>query len=164
MSPIDPTIITLEQYAGRYLNHPDFTPERRANAEQLLAKVNELRALAAEDGVELPVNPSTGCGVSGEGNGGFRPLECPVGAAGSTHKRGRGVDNYDPKRAFARWCYSHPAELKQRGLVMENCRWTPSWLHLQDIPPGPAGSPWRLDYIPNNTPPLAPALPEQVSR
>lgn len=157
------TPITLEQYAGPYLAHPDFTPERRANAAVLLSKVNELRQQAADDGVDFHDDPDTGCGISGEKNGGFRPMDCPVGAAGSTHKKGRGIDNYDPHRAFAAWCYANPDRLKALGLCMENCRWTPNWLHLQDIPPGPAGSPWRLDFIPNSTQPLVAALPAQLA-
>lgn len=158
------TEITLEQYAGPYLDHPDFTPERQVNAKLLLIAVNECRRRAAADGVQLEDNPHTGCGVSGDGHGGFRDQACPIGAPGSTHKQGNGVDNYDLNQQYARWCYAHPEILRAVGLTMENHQWTPSWCHQQRIPPGPPGSPWRLDYVPNNTPPLCKALAEQAGK
>jgi hypothetical protein len=154
--------ITLEQYAGPYLEHVDFSWERREAAEQLLAAVNELRALAATDGVELRLNPRTGSGVSGGGNGGFRPQSCPIGAKHSRHKLALAVDNYDPERRLAAWCYLHPEVLRARNIVLENARWTPTWCHMQLGAPGVAGAPWRLDFIPSTDPPLAASLPEQI--
>lgn len=156
-------MITLEDYAGPYLHHEDFTPERQDAALGLLDRVNDVIALAIADGVQMQRNPVTGTLVSGSGNGGYRPQDCPIGAPKSKHKRAHGVDVYDPQpdRAFTRWCYAHPEILREHGLCMEDARWTPGWLHFQDIPPGPPGSPWRLDFIPDSTPPKVPKLPEQ---
>lgn len=145
--------ITLAEYFGAYAAHPDATPLRKANASALLRAVNDLYARAAQDGCELPDNPATGSGVSGNGHGGFRPQDCQVGASSSTHKEGRGVDRYDPHREFAAWCLAHPEELTRRGLHMEDPRWTPTWVHLQDVPPASG----RLVYVPSSAPALAKA-------
>jgi hypothetical protein len=145
--------ITLAQYFGPYLSHPDATPEAKANAAALLAKVNDLYAHATLDGCTLSTNPATDSGVSGAGHGGFRPRDCAVGAPSSTHKTGHGVDRYDPQRQFAAWCLAHPIELAKRGLHMEDPRWTPTWVHLQDVPP----SSGRIVYIPSSSPALAKA-------
>ena len=150
--------ITLADWLGKYLEHPDATSEVRAAAESMLDKVNQLRAAATASGLVLVSNPATGCGVSGNGNGGFRPCDCSVGAAGSRHKDGHAVDSYDPHRTFARWCLQHPAALDRLGLHMEDPRWTPTWTHLQDVPPKSG----RRVFIPSCAP-LAPALPEQAA-
>lgn len=149
-------MITAADYFGQYAEHPDATAERRYHATALLDVVNDLREVAAADGCELPVNPATGCGISGNGNGGFRPQDCKVGAPDSTHKDGSGIDNYDPLRQFASWCLAHPEELEKRGLHMEDPRWTPTWVHLQDVPPKSG----RLVYIPSTAPALAAAPSE----
>lgn len=153
--------ITLADYFGHYANHPDATPEIREAAEKMLRQVDMLLNVMKADGCTLLWNPHTSNLVSGSGNGGFRPQDCPIGAPKSKHKTGHGVDIYDPYRELAKWCYAHPDGLQTLGLCMENARWTPSWLHLQDIPPGPPGSAWRLDFVPSNDPPMAAALPGQ---
>lgn len=157
------TALTAAEYFGTYAGHPDITEERRRNAEDLLIRVNALLERAAGDGVALAINPRTGSAVSGETNGGFRPQDCPIGAPRSTHKEARGVDIYDPRRELARWCYREHEWLRQLGLSMEDARWTPGWVHLQSRPPGLAGSPWRLDFVPDSSPARAPALREQVA-
>lgn len=150
--------ITLDNYFGPHAGHPDITPEIRSNASVLLSKVNHLYAMAAADGIDPPANPATGCLISGNGNGGFRPRGSSVGASSSTHKTGHGVDRHDPRRALARWCLQKPHALEYLGLWMEDPRWTPTWLHLQDVPPKSG----RLVYIPSQEPPLIAALPEQL--
>lgn len=122
----------------------------------MLDVVNDLYDRASQDGCDLPDNPKTGSGVSGSGNGGFRPHDCPVGASDSQHKQGRAVDRYDPHRQFASWCMAHLDELEKRGLHMEDPRWTPSWVHLQDVPPHSG----KTVYIPNSDPALAGDPPE----
>ena len=144
-------MLTLTQYLGPYARHADATATIQTNALQLIDKVNQLYTEAYQDGCELPSNPATGSQISGSGNGGFRPLDSPVGAANSTHKQGRGVDTYDPQRQFASWCLAHPEELLQLGLFMEDPRWTPTWVHLQDQPPGSR----RTVYVPSQAPALA---------
>lgn len=150
--------ITLENYFGPHAGHPDITPDIRSAASVLLIKVDKVCELAAEDYLYAKDNPATGCRISGSGNGGFRPRGSSVGAASSTHKTGHGIDLYDPHRRLARWCLQNPDVLKDIGLWMEDPRWTPTWLHLQDVPPKSG----RLVYIPSQEPPLIAALPEQL--
>lgn len=145
--------ITLAEYFGPYAHHQAVTPDIRFKATAMLDVVNDLYERAAQDGCELPDNPATGSGISGQGNGGFRPPESKVGAANSTHKDGRAVDRYDPRREFAAWCLAHPEELQKRGLHMEDPRWTPTWVHLQDVPPHSG----RVVYVPSTDPALAAA-------
>lgn len=145
--------ITVEEYFAGYEKDPDATPERRANAAALLVKVNALMAEAETDGVYFAVNPYTGCHVSGTGHGAFRNQACRIGAPGSTHKQGKGVDIYDPHRDFARWCMKHLNRLAARGLHMEDPHWTPTWTHLQDLAPGHPPVPEKIVYIPSNDPP-----------
>lgn len=152
--------VTLSEYFGPYENHHDVTDDVRSNAEALLSRVNALYAVAVRDGVPLPDNPGTKSGVSGSGNGGFRPNLCPVGAGSSTHKIGRGIDRYDPSRAFAAWCLAHPDVLKEFGLYMEDPRWTPSWVHLQDKAPNSG----KLVYVPSTAPALAANPPVWTGR
>lgn len=154
-------LLTPAQYFGTYHAHPAINEVIQHAARGLMNTVNSALIIAAEDGVILTVNPATGTIVSGELNGGWRPPECTIGAAFSKHKTGHGVDIYDPKTVFARWCYSHAGALKKLNLSMERHEWTPSWVHLQDIPPGAIGAPWRLDFIPDQSKAKCAPLPEQ---
>lgn len=154
-------IISLEQYLGPYADHADATPEVRTAATHLLDQVDILLKVMIAAGCVPLLNGRTDSKIGGSGNGGFRPQSCSVGAPKSKHKTGHGIDLYDPYRELAKWCYAHPEALHMLGLSMENARWTPSWLHLQDVPPGPPGSAWRLDFVPSNDQPLAAALPGQ---
>ena len=158
-------MITVAEYVGPYVDSPDWNPETTAAAMIMLEKVNSLLDKYVEDGGLLVINPSTGTLISGEKNGGFRPQNCPIGAPRSKHKTGHGVDVYcpAPNRELSRWCYAHPEELESRGLCMEDARWTLGWAHFQDVPPGPPGSPWRLDFIPDLSPAKCAALPEQAT-
>jgi len=146
-------MITSSQYFGLYADHPDATAERRYHATAMLDVVNDLLEVAAAGGCDLPENPDTGSQVSGQGHGGFRTQDCKVGAKDSQHRNGRAVDVYDPHRQLASWCLAHPQELEKRGLHMEDPRWTPTWVHLQDVPPGSG----KLVYIPSTAPALAAA-------
>ena len=49
--------------------------------------------------------------------------------------------------------------LQEIGLWMEDPQWTPTWVHLQIVPPGSR----RRVYIPSSRPPLAARLPEQLT-
>lgn len=146
-------MISESEYFGPYAEHPDATAQRRYHATALLDVVNDLLETAAAAGCKLPTNPKTDSQISGNGNGGFRPQESSVGAKNSKHKDGRAVDIFDPKRQFASWCMAHLSELEKRDLYMEDPRWTPTWVHLQDVPPGSG----KRVYVPSTAPALSKA-------
>ena len=157
-----PEHITLADYLGPYRNHDDVTLEVENNAQALLDRVNVLIDRMDLDGVPIIENPITRSLVSGTQNGGFRPQACPIGAARSKHKTGNGVDVYDPQRALATWAVNNLDVLQELGLYIEDPRWTPTWLHLQDLPPGNPPNPARTVFIPDASRPKAAALPGQV--
>lgn len=126
-------MITLAQYVGPHSNSPDWTPARQTNAVELLNRVNELCDYLAEQGVPLPVNPSTGSGVSGQTFGGFRPQSCPQGAPDSSHKTGQGIDLYDPKDYIDNAITD--ALLTRFRLYREHPSATKSWAHLSTRAP-----------------------------
>jgi hypothetical protein len=128
-------MITLSDYFAGYAGHPGITSEHRANAEQLLVKVNalltELRQIGA---TTLALNPKTGALISGTKNGGWRPKDCPEGAERSSHKEARGVDVYDHDGGIDNALTD--ARLAKHGLFREHPSQTRYWCHLTDRAPG----------------------------
>ena len=139
----------------------DLTDEIVNNAHVLLERVNGLLARAAQDDVEPGVEPDTGTAVSS----GWRPKPVndtiPNAAPTSKHITGLAIDLCDtlPERPLARWCLRNRAVLRELGLWLEDPRWTPTWVHLQSLPPGSGD---RV-FVPSTAPALAAALPEQLS-
>jgi hypothetical protein len=129
-------MITLAQYVGPHANSPDWTLSREANAKKLLAACARLQAIAESDGVQFPVNPKTGSGVSGNTFGGFRPQNCPQGAPRSNHKQGLGVDLYDPDNEIDAWCMENLDQLVACGIWIEHPSATNTWSHWQCVAPG----------------------------
>jgi hypothetical protein len=132
-------MISFEEYFGPWLGHEDATEERRANAVKLLTAVGLLERLAITDGVEFPDNPATGSGVSGQTYGGFRPQDCPQGAAHSSHKEALAVDRYDPHGDIDKWCVLNSevgGKLEQCGIYIEHPADTPGWSHWTLRRPG----------------------------
>lgn len=150
------TPLTLEAY---FAGHPELqTDELGSIADALLNRVNDCLYAAEAGGIELHTNPSTQTLVSGQLNGGIRPVGSTVGAKFSKHQSGHGVDIYDPHRTLAQWCWDHRSRIRAEfGLCMENFRWTPTWVHFQDVPPGSG----LTVFIPNTTAPLAALLKGQ---
>lgn len=118
--------LTLEHYFRDF----DYTQEQAQNAVELLRRVNHLLSYAEEDwGIELKVNKKTGCLISGDTYGGFRPLDCPIGAEKSAHKQAMAVDIYDPENKLDAWL--NDAILIKFDLFREHPDKTDTWLHLQ---------------------------------
>lgn len=147
-------MITLEQFwMGRDEKYQsELTPEIRHNGELLVGKVNNLLAIADVDGVMVIHTVASG----------WRPPAVndatTNAAANSKHRTGQAVDLVDAgRRALTRWCLRNLDALEDLGLWMEDPRWTPSWLHLQLVPPASG----RRVYIPSTAPALAAALIEQ---
>lgn len=126
-------LISLGDYVGPHAESPDWTPERQAAAEAMLEPVNALLMEAEAHGVELTMNPRTHTLVSGITFGGFRPQDCPQGAAHSAHKDGRAVDIYDPHGDLDRWISD--LILERFGLYREHPADTLGWCHLSDKAP-----------------------------
>lgn len=125
-------MITLEQYFGRWIHHPDATDQRKENAVELLEACATLEAIAKSAGVHFPDNQITESGVSGDTYGGFRPQSCPQGAPSSSHKEGQGVDRFDPKGEIDDWCMKNAetdGALAQCGIYIEHPDSTPHWSH-----------------------------------
>ena len=129
-------MITLAQYVGPHAGSPDWTPERRGNAEQLLAACVGLEADATAAGVKFPNNPATGNGVSGQTLGGFRPQNATQGAPKSSHKQGLAVDRYDPKGEIDAWCMANQDRLAAHGIYIEHPSATKGWSHWTIKAPG----------------------------
>lgn len=158
-------IITLKQLLGPYASEP-WTSEELANGAKTVQVWNELEAAAANDGVELAINPATGSAIGGSGNGGARPKGSKVGAPGSKHQQLLALDRYDPKRAFMRWLLSYGLERAAAlGMYFEHPQWTRSWVHGQPVPPGDGLQRWSIVFAPYadlvKNPPTCIALPEQ---
>lgn len=129
------SIISVEDYFGLWITHPDVTDEVMDNAVEFLSVVNDLLQTMIDTGCVLDINPKTKNYVSGETYGGFRPQDCPIGAATSSHKVGRGIDIYDPENELDGFLMLHQSLLKDRGLHIENPSATPRWLHLTNRAP-----------------------------
>lgn len=122
-------MITLAQYFRDFAH----TETHKANAELLLNRVNVLLADAVKCGVVLKVNKNTGSFISGETYGGFRTLDCPIGAAKSAHKEAMAVDIYDPSNALDGWL--DDIKLLKYDLYRESPDHTPHWSHISTKAP-----------------------------
>lgn len=122
-------MITVSQYFGLWLKHPDATAERKANASYLLSCCAKLQETAEADNVVFLDNPLTRSGVSGQTYGGFRPQECNIGAPHSAHKDGYAVDRYDPDGNIDEWCLANQLKLAECGIYIELPSATKGWSH-----------------------------------
>lgn len=78
----------------------------------------------------------------------------------SNHITAKACDIRDTQnRDLAQWCLDNQNFLEEIGMWMEDPRWTPTWVHLQTIPPASR----KRVYVPSTKPPLCPALKGQNS-
>jgi hypothetical protein len=126
-------MITSQQYFGPWMFHPDATPERMINANELLLQVERLTNRLELQGTTFRTNPKTKTWVSGTTFGGFRPQDCPQGTPGSSHKQGQGVDIYDPLDEIDGAITDDL--LEELDLYREHPDATPGWCHLTTRPP-----------------------------
>lgn len=120
-------MLTKTDVIGKWAGN--VTPAQEDNIEQLVATCNALIEVMEADGITFKVNPITGSIVSGETLGGFRPMDCPIGAPNSAHKQGMAVDLYDPENKIDDWLYFHAPKLEKCGLWFEHKSATPYWSH-----------------------------------
>ena len=128
------------QYAG------ELTDEIRGNAALTVGKVNELLEIAGFKHVS-------------EVNSGWRSQSVNDATANagarSKHLSGEAVDIPDPYRDLASWCVDNLEMLEGLQLWMEDPRWTPTWVHLQTVPPRSG----RRVFIPSTASPADPNFP-----
>lgn len=141
-------MITLEAYwKGRDSTHAgELTDEIRANAERTVARCNELLERAGRSTVD-------------EVNSGWRPKgindDTANAAKGSRHLTAEAIDIPDSDRSLAEWCVDNLDVLAEIGLWIEDPRWTPTWVHLQIVPPRSG----RRVFIPSAVPAPDPDFP-----
>lgn len=128
-------MITVEQYAGIWIHHENWNGACEHSAEILLDRVNRLLAEYVASGRELEINPKSKSNISGEVYGGFRPLDCPIGAKHSSHKLAMAVDVYDPFNSLDIWIDKNPDVLVKYDLYREHPTSTPRWCHLSTKQP-----------------------------
>lgn len=150
-------IIPDDYWMGRDAAHADeLTDEIRDHCTELLGRVNLLLGWAYRDGVRPALDARSGTHVAS----GWRPKAINDAIANAAHSSrhltGEAIDLRDNgTRDLARWCLAHEEDLAEIGLWMERPQWTPTWVHLQIVPPGSR----RRYYIPSTKPPLVPPLP-----
>jgi hypothetical protein len=151
-------MITLSDYwMGRDAKYADqLTDAIRDHAADLLGRVNLLLSWAYKDNVRPALDAHTGTHVAS----GWRPAEINEAtsnaAHGSKHLTGDGIDLRDNgTRDLARWCLRNRDALEEIGLWMERPQWTPTWVHVQRLPPQSR----RRVYVPSSKPPLCDPLP-----
>lgn len=129
--------LTVEQYFAAY---PELMsdPALFAAATILVAQINGALKMYEADGGLIETNqhhgsPHFGTVISGTENGAIRPLTCPIGAAGSKHKRGMAVDLCDHTGKLDAWCGGtthQDGRLIALGLSREHPDETINWCHL----------------------------------
>ena len=146
-------MITLSEYwNGRDKDYADeCTDEIKANAAETVKRVNKLLAYAEKDGI-----------ICTKVSSGWRPKSVNDATANSAktsnHLTAKACDLYDPERKLAQWMITNKSNLGLCTLWAEDVRWTPTWVHLQCLPPASG----KLIYIPSLKPPKAPKLVGQT--
>lgn len=100
------------------------TTEIRGNAAQAIALVNQLLTRSGFTALDA--------------SSGWRPASvnsAAGGAAKSKHLSGQAIDVRDVDKLFQNWCMANLDVLEELGLWMEHPRDTPTWCHLQTVPP-----------------------------
>lgn len=149
-------IIPADYFMGRDAKYPnELTDEIREHVAELLGRVNLLLSWAYAENVRPALDAKTGTHVAS----GWRPKAIndatSNAATASKHLTGEGIDLRDNgTRDLALWCLKNEDALAEIGLWMERPQWTPSWVHLQSVPPGSR----RRYYVPSSKPALCAAL------
>jgi hypothetical protein len=151
------TLVGWQDYFnGRDLAYAeDLTLEMSRNAQRTIEVMNAVLAAMAADGVDL-----AGVHVAS----GWRPPTVNDRTANASHTSkhltAQACDLADlPDRRLCRWALANAKVLWDAGVRgMERPQWTPTWLHLQIVPP-PSG---RFVFIPSTAAPIAEVLPGEV--
>jgi hypothetical protein len=122
-------MFTLANYVGVHADSPDWNDARKSNANRLICACTNLQTMMEDAGIVFHLNPATNTTISGQTFGGFRPQDCPIGAAYSAHKTGEAVDRYDHDGAIDAWLVAHPEALVECGIYIEASASTIGWSH-----------------------------------
>lgn len=113
-------------WQGRDIKYAqELTHEIKANATEVQRRVNLLLQRAGFE--------------DRDATSGWRPsavnAAIPNAAPKSKHMKGQAIDVEDSDKALQRWCMANLDVLEELGLWMEHPRDTPTWCHLQSVPP-----------------------------
>jgi hypothetical protein len=118
-------VITVDAYIRQHLaGHEDeLTEDIQTNAAIVCDRANQLLVAFGEDrGLRS----------------GWRPAAVNSGAGGATHSRhmtGQACDIEDNDGSLDAWCKENVATLESIGLWLEIDTATPTWCHVQCVPP-----------------------------
>ena len=118
-------MITVDEYIGQHLagHEQELTDEIRANAEILCGRANQLIAAFGEDrGLRSGWRPAAVNHAAG-------------GAMRSRHMTGQAIDVEDDDGLLDAFCRQNIGLLEQLELWLEDGAATPSWAHIQCVPP-----------------------------
>ena len=141
-------MITLQSYyKGRDIqNREELTDEIEENSAETVRRVNELLERSGFKSIEKV-------------NSGWRPQsinDATSNAAGhSKHLTGEACDLPDPDGSLRGWAVDNLDVLADIGLWIEDPRWTPTWLHVQTVPPKSG----KRVFIPSTAPATDPDFP-----
>ena len=124
----------------------ELTDEIKANAQETVDKANELLEAAGFKSIDTV-------------NSGWRPQgindATSNAATHSKHLTGQACDLPDVGGVLRSWAVDNLDILAQIGLWIESPQYTPTWLHIQTVPPKSG----RRVFIPNSSPPTDPNFP-----
>jgi hypothetical protein len=138
--------ITLDAFwRGRDTQYADeLTDEIRTNASLTVEKANEFLSAAQRSDITTV-------------NSGWRPKSVNDAtrnsAKASKHLLGLAVDLPDSDGTLAEWMMDNVDVLKDLELWAEHPGWTPTWVHLQTVPPGNPPRPQVRVFIPSSAQP-----------
>jgi uncharacterized protein YcbK (DUF882 family) len=116
-------ITLVEYFMGRDKKYPP-SDEMLGNAQLIVSRVNTLLTLFGE---------------SRSVSSGYRPPEInastPNASKKSKHMSCQAVDLVDSDGKLKKWCEENLHHLETIGLWMEDGASTPTWCHLQCLPP-----------------------------
>lgn len=122
-------LLTLEDYFGRHSAVETPSEEVKANALDLLARVNVMLDRMCH--IEAARSPQV--------NSGWRPAGYNAGVPGaavkSKHITGQAIDLADPDGELDEYLSTYQQALIEAGLFMEHPLATKNWCHLQSVPP-----------------------------
>jgi hypothetical protein len=117
-------MITLKDFLmGREVEHP-ITDDLLFNAQETIGRVNMLLEKF---------------GSFREVSSGYRPAainaRTPGASPKSKHMTCEAIDLEDVNGELGNWCIKNMDTMKEYGLYAEDPRDTPTWFHLQTVPP-----------------------------